>query len=130
MSDRPIKVLLVEDSLPLARLLTLEIQRIPRANLDLKHAGTLEEAFECVREESFDIVLLDLSLPDSTGLATLTNLRAQAPEVAIIILTALDDGDVAHEALRLGAREFLIKGDRTRTELLPAIQRALAREPR
>jgi signal transduction histidine kinase len=70
---------------------------------------------------SFDVVLLDLGLPDSQGFATVATMRAAVPHVPIIVLTGLDDLDLAVRAVREGAQDYLVKG----TGTVDALERAM-----
>ena len=91
-------------------------------------ATTLAEALTCVRQMKLpDIVLLDLALPDSGGLATLRSLRAAAPGLAIIVLTGHDDQVVATAALQAGALDYLVKGQIDHDALRRAVRNSLVR---
>src|SRR5262249_9573930 len=81
-----------------------------------------------VAQEHFDVVLLDLSLPDSVGLETLTTLHAQAPQVPVVVLTGFDDETIAVEAVQAGAQDYLIKGQAEGNLLVPAIRYAIERQ--
>lgn len=75
-----------------------------------------------------DVVLLDLSLPDSSGVATVQAIRAVTPHVPIIVLTGRDDDDLAEAALKAGAQDYLIKGQFQHAALARAIRHALVRQ--
>ncbi|MCC6928762.1 MAG: response regulator [Gemmatimonadaceae bacterium] len=81
-----------------------------RADFEAFRVATLEGAIEAMRREAFAAVLLDLSLPDSTGLDTLNAVLSMAADSAVIVLTALDDSAIALQAVRLGAQDYLFKG--------------------
>jgi signal transduction histidine kinase len=76
----------------------------------MTHVRRLSEALEYLWEETCDVVLLDLGLPDSHGLDTLVVTRAQAPGVPIVVLTGFQDEALAIEALKGGAQDYLVKG--------------------
>jgi signal transduction histidine kinase len=76
----------------------------------MTHVRRLSEALEYLWEETCDVVLLDLGLPDSHGLDTLVVTRAQAPHVPIVVLTGFQDEALAVEALKGGAQDYLVKG--------------------
>jgi CheY-like chemotaxis protein len=87
---QPLRVLLVEDN-PMDRLLLQEMLHTSKSALfQLTHVEYLSEALQQLAVERFDVVLLDLSLPDSLGLATFTMLRAQALAVPVVVLTGLN----------------------------------------
>ena len=76
----------------------------------LTHVQRLKEALEFLHDEAYDVVLLDLGLPDSHGLDTLITTREQAPGIPIVILTGFEDEDNAIKAVQEGAQDYLIKG--------------------
>lgn len=114
-------VLLIEDSKACALAITKMLGTAPIATTV---AGTLASGLLILTEQEFDVILLDLSLPDSLGLDTLVAVRNYAPNVPIVILTALDE---AEEAIELGAQEYLLKEEVTPNFLLRAIARARIR---
>lgn len=73
-------------------------------------ANTLQQAVELLCKQPFEVVILDLGLPDSQGLATLTELCKHCPDAAVIVLTGMNDSELANEAMSAGAQDFLIKG--------------------
>src|SRR5947207_2996005 len=99
------RVLLVEDNADDADLLRRTLGEVTSTMFDLAHVERLEEALKRVREENFDAVLLDLSLPDSQGLDTITKAAMAAPSLPIVVLTGLDDENVGLEAVRKGAQD-------------------------
>ena len=110
MSTEPTKVLLVEDNLGDARLLYEGMEEALPDQFRMTHVRRLSEALEYLWEETCDVVLLDLGLPDSHGLDTLVVTRAQAPGVPIVVLTGFQDEALAVEALKAGAQDYLVKG--------------------
>ncbi len=123
------RVLLVEDNRG-DSILVGEALRDPEGVYRVERATTLAEALERVDGEAFDAVLLDLGLPDSQGLATLTPML-RASGAPILVLTGLDDEEFGLEAVHEGAQDYLVKG-RTSEEVLRrslryAIERARLR---
>jgi len=105
------KILLVEDNPGDARLIEEMIKEVEdTAKFDLVHVKSLAEAIHSLGTDSFDSVLLDLGLPDSSGLDTLVRVHEEAPDMPIVILTGLADEVVSSEALRRGAQDYLVKG--------------------
>jgi DNA-binding NarL/FixJ family response regulator len=86
-------------------------------------AGTLAEAYRLVAADAVDVVLLDLGLPDGSGLDLLATLRAQRSAIATVVLTMNDDPQVILAAVRCGARGYLLKGA-GRAEIVDGIRRA------
>jgi len=128
MPDKPIKVLLVEDNPGDARLLEEDLRDVPGQEFELTHVERLEEASERLREEEYDVVLLDLSLPDSSGLDTVKRTFNEAPTMPIVVLTGLDDESLGLSAVREGAQDYLVKGQTQGRLLVRAIHYALERE--
>ena len=122
-----VRVLLVEDN-PGDRVLVREMLREAAPNAVLTGAGRLTEAFEPVARGLADLVLLDLSLPDSFGLDGLRRLRAAAPEVPVVVLSGLADEEVALQAVQAGAQDYLMKGAVDGTSLARAMRYALERQ--
>ena len=106
----PIEVLYVEDNPSDSFLISSELQDVPFLNIHLTTAERLAEAIEHLRHQRFDVVLLDLNLPDSQGLETLDRLHLEAPELPLIVLTGCDDDQLAAEVLSKGAQDYLLKG--------------------
>ena len=82
----------------------------------------------CLAERPFDIVLADLSLPDSQGLATFERVQAAAPDEPIVVLTGLDDEEVALKAMRTGAQDYLVKGRMNGELLVRSLRYAMERK--
>lgn len=122
-----ISALLVEDNPADVRLLQEAVAEVPAARIRLLRAETLQAAFRLLSEEVFDVVLLDLWLPDESGLATLTSVHAHAPFIPIVVLTGLDDESLAVNAVRLGAQDYLVKGQVNGSLLVRAIRYATER---
>jgi signal transduction histidine kinase len=117
-----LNILLVEDNEGDERLIRelLREQHLIRFNVDL--ASSLKESESKIPENKFDIILLDLGLPDSNGLETLFKFKALFPELAtIIILTGLNDTEVGLKAVNSGAQDYIIKGHVDSDKLLKSI---------
>lgn len=127
METAPIKVLLVEDSPADARLVMESLNQAKQLRCEVIHARSLAEAVQRLTEADFQLMVLDLGLPDSRGLETFRVARRCAPEVPLLVLTALDDERVGLRAIREGAQDFLVKGDAGLQSLVRSVQYALAR---
>lgn len=110
MSSVPINVLLIEDNPGDARLLRELLQETGSSQFELVHADRFSEALTWLSQRRFDVVLLDLSLPDAHGLDTISRLGSQAEGTPIVILTGLNDEEIAIRALQQGAQDYLVKG--------------------
>jgi PAS domain S-box-containing protein len=128
-----IKVLLIEDNPIDARLIQAALADLGKAPTEgalfhLKCANLLSKGVECLAEGGFDVVLLDLSLPDSQGHDTVATVRAKAPHVPIIVMTGRDDEALAVKTVRQGAQDYLVKGQVDRRILTKAIRYAIERK--
>jgi PAS domain S-box-containing protein len=123
-----IRVLLVEDNAGDARLLREVVREAEGAHIQLTHVDTLGKALVRLDADQFDVVMLDLSLPDADGLETLVRTHAQAPSVPIVVLTGLDDESLAIRAVREGAQDYLVKGSVTGQLLVRAMRYATERK--
>jgi DNA-binding response OmpR family regulator len=107
---KPLEVLLIEDNPGDTRLIREMIADTRTTDFNLVSANTLKAARQMLPGHDIDVILLDLSLPDSRGLDTFNAIRECLPEAPIVVLTALDDEDTAIEALHKGAQDYLVKG--------------------
>jgi hypothetical protein len=122
-----IRVLLVEDNPGDARLFTELLRDTGAGQWKLVHVDRLSAALIQLSREPFDVVLLDLSLPDADGLDTLIRAHAEAPKIPIVVLTGHDDEALAVRALRAGAQDYLVKGRMDGDRLLRSIRYASER---
>lgn len=122
-----IKILLVEDNPADADLLGELLELSAGVEWELVPVEFLHQAIANLNKQPFDVVLLDLSLPDSHGLETLTRLREVAPDTAMVVMTGLDDEDLALESVRLGAQDYIVKGQITTQLLVRTIRYAIER---
>ncbi len=123
-----IHVLLVEDNPGDARLLREAVKDAAGISISLVHEQTLECALKRLDGEAFDVIMLDLSLPDAEGLETLERTHAHAPNLPIVVLTGLDDEALAVRAVREGAQDYLVKGQVTGQVLVRAMRYATERK--
>ncbi|MCX6028322.1 MAG: ATP-binding protein [Chloroflexi bacterium] len=128
MSDHPIRVLLIEDNPADARLLRELLREASAAGYAVTWADRLATGLARLAADAPDVVFLDLSLPDSQGLATFRALRGQAPAAPIIVLTGLDDDALALAAVHEGAQDYLVKGQVDSNLLGRAIRYAIERQ--
>ena len=124
----PTRILLVEDNPGDARLIRETLREAESLPFLLTHADRLAAAEERLGAEAFDVVLLDLSLPDAHGLETVRRTLAAGAEVPIIVLTGLDDEATAVAAVQAGAQDYLAKGRLDGTLLARAIRYAMERK--
>ena len=107
------RVLLVEDDPGQAVVIKVLLARIPTGQFTLETAGRLSAALDSLANAAADVILLDLSLPDSQGLDTVIKVRNCAASIPIVVLTGSDDENLALETINHGAQDYLLKGTLT-----------------
>lgn len=128
MAKKSIVCLLVEDSPTDAFFLKKQLATSELANFNLVVAERLSEGLGRLASEGANVVLLDLDLPDCTGLETLAKMIDEYPDLPIIVLTGLKDENVALEAVHKGAQDYLIKGQIDEAILSRSIHYAIERK--
>jgi len=123
-----VRVLLVEDNPGDARLIREILMRARGAQFELERVERLSTALERLHTGGIDAILLDLTLPDSSGLDTFFKIHARAPRVPITVLSGFDDEVVAIRAVREGAQDYLVKGQVDRNLLVRALRYAIERK--
>jgi signal transduction histidine kinase len=128
MNPKAVRVLLVEDSASDAHLLQESLEEARPGEFDFTHVEGWGEAVRCLREKQFEVLLLDLSLPDITGRETFLRARAEAPHLPIVVLTGEANEDLGLEAVRHGIQDYLIKGQAYGRQTARAIHYAIERQ--
>ncbi len=123
-----LKVLLIEDHVAQAELILDTLAGVAETRYEVTVVRRVSEAMKCLRDRTFDLILLDLSLPDSYGIETLLQVQAEASQSPIIVLTVLDDRNLAIESVRQGAEDYLVKGRIDSEWLGRAINYAIERQ--
>ena len=121
-------VLLIEDNPGDARLIREMLAEEPDSPFELHFSERLAHGLDFLANEKPDLVLLDLSLPDSLGLETFARVYEHSPAVPIIVLTGTDDKTVALKAVKGGAQDYLVKGKLDRELLVRAMQYSIERK--
>lgn len=127
MNDDQIRILLVEDNPGDAVILEQMLKEIYNNKYEITHFLRLEDALKHVNEY-FDILLLDLNLPDSNGKETFNTMNRYAPELPIIILTGLLDEELAINIVSEGAQDYLVKGQIDKQLLSRSIKYSIERK--
>lgn len=109
MGEDRVTLLLVEDDLE-DRELIIEDLKPMGGRYQVVCAGLLQEAMELAASRPFDVIMLDLGLPDSNGIDTFIQFHGQAPEVPFVVITGRNDDVAAMETLKAGAQDYLVKG--------------------
>jgi two-component system, cell cycle sensor histidine kinase and response regulator CckA len=118
MIHHPIKILLIEDNPGDVLLLQETLSEITFVELELVHVERLAKALKRLQSEDFDVILLDLALPDSNGLDTFIQIQEQTPATPIVVLTGMADETLAMSAMKAGAQDYLVKGQVSGSDLL------------
>jgi PAS domain S-box-containing protein len=122
-----LRVLLVEDNRADAVLLQDMLTRVQPDRFDITWDDRLHKSHERLKTQGFDVILLDLNLPDAQGLATLDELRSAAGTIPIVVVTGAEDENLALQAIRQGAQDYLVKGTLSARGIARVIQYAVDR---
>ncbi len=122
------RVLLIEDNPADARLLRAMLIKAAGTNFQIEHATDLARGLERLALGNLDLVLLDLSLPDTQGPATFAKVHAAVPRIPIIILSGLDDQELAVQTVHDGAQDYLVKGQFDERLLVRSMRYAVGRK--
>ncbi|MEA3208120.1 MAG: hypothetical protein QOE70_1177 [Chthoniobacter sp.] len=127
-SSSPIRVLLIEDNEEHVEFLEQLLASPEGPHFQREAAGTLAEGLKRLAEGGVDVILLDLTLPDSDGLETFIRILEAAPEVPIVVLSGIQDVEIAVETVQLGAQDYLVKGRVDNHLLIRSMQYAVERK--
>jgi signal transduction histidine kinase len=122
-----LRILVVEDDSAFIEYLRTALQATA-PGLQLAIARRLSSALSAITGDRFDAILLDLNLPDSEGLETLRRITSVAAHVPVVVLTGMDDSHQAHEAVRLGAEDWLTKVSGDPEVVVRALRYAIERK--
>ncbi len=104
------RVLMIEDNKSDARLVQAMVSDVGGDRFHLEHVSTLGAGLDRLNTSSFDLILLDLNLPDSVGLETYSRVRTAHTQIPVILMTGLSDESLAVQAVREGVQDYLVKG--------------------
>jgi pilus assembly protein CpaE len=127
MNGELLKVLLVEDNAVSAQMVKAMLAHTDTSVFEIQTAGSLMDALDLLGNGGFDVILLDLSLPDSDGIGTLTTIRVHAPHIPVLVLTGSDNETLANSALQHGAQDYIVKGQFDGPSLARALRYAVTR---
>ncbi len=116
MKEKTIEILLIEDDRGYAKLITEMTKNVKGAHIVVSNAPLLMEGISVLAAKKIDLVLLDLTLPDSEGIDTFLRLKGVVPEIPIVVLTGREDENLAFTCAKQGAQDYLFK-----TEIRPAL---------
>ncbi len=123
----PIRALMIEDDTVAATLVTGQLRTVTNAKFEMTHVDTLGKGIEALGNGGFDAVLLDLMLPDSSGLDTFLRLQSAVPDIPVVILSGTDDLSLAAKAVEEGAQSYLVKGKVNADQLARSLRYAIQR---
>lgn len=129
MTDLKLSILLVEDSSLDARMFTEFLRRSEIAACEIIVATTVNDAVCKLREARFELVVLDLNLPDSRGLETFYTIQ-KATEIPVVIFTGSSDDAVTSQAIMAGAQDYIVKGETDKHSLIRSLRFAIERSKR
>jgi len=128
MADKRTKVLCIEDNEDDVLLVKRQLFKNSNGKFGFRHSPTLKEGLEQLCTDSFDVVLLDLGLPDSNGLNTLMKLKRDHPEKPVLVMTGYDDETIGVKAVRKGAQDYMVKGQVGSDLLVRSVEYAIERK--
>ena len=128
MTKMPMTILLIEDNPGDARLINEMFKGQASFKTSITHVTSMNEAESHVMDHTVDIILLDLGLPDTQGLAAVRRAHSAAPHIPLVVLTGLDDEILAMQALQEGAQDYFVKGQVEETGLFRALRYAIERK--
>jgi two-component system, cell cycle response regulator len=126
-AHRPIRILLVEEEPKDLTALRATLEAMEDHQYKVEWVGELSRALQRLSLGGVDVVLLDLNLPDSEGLATFERAKAFSPDVPILVLTSMDDKEVAMRTVQGGAQDYLVKGRVDENVLVRSVRYAIER---
>jgi len=127
-SEEVIKILLVEDNPGDVVIIKEMLKEVDVIHFQVTTAGNLEDGLNDLINENFDILLLDLNLPDSEGIETFNTMNQNARELPIIILTGIADEEIAISSVGKGAQDYLVKGQTNSQLLAKSIKYSIERK--
>lgn len=123
-TEKTKRILIVEDDEKFARVLS---KQLAESNYNVSYAGSFSGFLDALKKVEFDLVLLDLGLPDSSGLQTYEKVSKMIPDIPVVVLTGLDDEKIAVGAVKKGAQDYLVKGEVDNRTLLRSLDYAIER---
>ncbi|MGL5832943.1 MAG: response regulator, partial [Waterburya sp.] len=126
--QKAIAILLIEDDLAEARLIQEILRNFDLNQFVLTHVQRLQTGLNQLKQQQFDLILLDLTLPDSQGLSSVELLVQNSAHLPIVVLTNTNDNQLAIEAVRRGAQDYLVKRKINIDVLVRSIQYAIERQ--
>ncbi len=121
------KILLVDDDIEFAKVTRFRLTHSDKPRFEVHTTSSLKSALELFTIQNFDLILLDLLLPDAEGIQAITQILAAGIQTPVVIMTGLDNDQLAVEAVRKGAQDYIVKGETNPKMLIRIIQHAIDR---
>jgi len=128
ISKSELSVLVVEDNPGDYELVVEYLSDVSNASYQFKHCVSLQDISGVLKSSHIDVILLDLSLPDSSGIDTVSNVRSISKSLPIIVLTGIDNDELGEQAIQQGAQEYLNKNELSGRMLARIIKYAIKRK--
>jgi len=128
ISKSELSVLVVEDNPGDYELVVEYLSDVSNASYQFKHCVSLQDISGVLKSTHIDVILLDLSLPDSSGIDTVSNVRSISKSLPIIVLTGIDNDELGEQAIQQGAQEYLNKNELSGRMLARIIKYAIKRK--
>lgn len=125
MEKQKFKILLIEDNPGDAVRIREMLYESEDLNYDISYTNRLDDGLKILVKDEFDLILLDLSLPDSDGMDTFNIMKYNAPEIPIIVLTGIKEDIFAVSAVGRGAEDYLVKDEINSDLLVTSIKKAM-----
>lgn len=121
------RILLIEDSSEFAHFVKLTVESEKFTSFQVETVSSLHGAVKILGQESFDLVLMDLNLPDSRGIETFTAVHKAAKDIPVVVLSGMDNEELALTAVKKGAQDYIVKGEINRKILIRILRYAIER---
>ena len=128
MNPTKIHILLIEDNETDAMLVQSDLQQAMGDQISVVHTERLDSALQLIQQQPFDLILLDLTLPDSDGVATINRLRESSANIPIVVLSFRDDEKLAIKVIKAGVQDYLVKGSLTEGVLMRVMRYSIERK--
>ena len=128
MKENPINVLFVEDNPLDVRIIREMLANVNASRFKLTRCESIDEYLKKIKKKLFDVILLDLNLPDSQGYDTFQKVYDNVPNIPIVVLTGINDNSLGEKAVKNGAQDYLVKGEISKHLLARVLSYSISRK--
>jgi len=128
MDENPLRIILLEDDTSYGKLVKAKLMEVLPEGSVMEHVTILHELLERLLREKFDVILLDLMVPDSWGIDTFLSVHKDQPHTPIVVLSGINDEYLAISAVKQGAQDYLVKGKVDEILLMRSIRYSIERK--